>query len=154
MAENLLNFLVYAICAIAIAIPFLVYQNPLKKRQTRGLASEETGKRYSRGPQSQHPHIDNVWCIGCAICTHVCPEGDVLAMLGGKAVLVNGYKCIGQSLCAEACPVGAITMVMASPSMSANVPFLTPDYEPSIQNMFIVGELVGLALIKQPIRQE
>jgi len=34
----------------------------------------------------------------------VCPEGDVLAMLAGKAVLVNGYKCIGHSLCAEACP--------------------------------------------------
>ncbi len=42
----------------------------------------------------------------------VCPEGDVLAMLGGKAVIVNGYKCIGHSLCAEACPVGAITMVL------------------------------------------
>jgi len=60
----------------------------------------------------------------------------------GKAVLVNGYKCIGHSLCAEPA-VGAITMVMASPSMSANVPFLTPDYETSIQNMFIVGELVA-----------
>src|SRR6266404_1986919 len=143
MRENLLTFLVYAICAIAIAIPFLVYQNHLKKREARARASEEKGKTYSSGPQAQHPHIDNVWCIGCAICTHVCPEGDVLAMLGGKAVLVNGYKCIGHSLCAEACPVGAITMVMASPSMSANVPFLTPDYETSIQNMFIVGELGG-----------
>ena len=153
MAENLLTFLVYAICAIAIAIPFLVYQNHLKKREARARASEEKGKTYSSGPQAQHPHIDNVWCIGCAICTHVCPEGDVLAMLGGKAVLVNGYKCIGHSLCAEACPVGAITMVMASPSMSANVPFLTPDYETSIQNMFIVGELGGMALIKHAINQ-
>src|SRR5712664_729178 len=153
MRENLLTFLVYAICAIAIAIPFLVYQNHLKKKEARARASEEKGKTYSSGPQAQHPHIDNVWCIGCAICTHVCPEGDVLAMLGGKAVLVNGYKCIGHSLCAEACPVGAITMVMASPSMSANVPFLTPDYETSIQNMFIVGELGGMALIKHAINQ-
>jgi putative YpdA family bacillithiol system oxidoreductase len=83
----------------------------------------------------------------------VCPEGDVLAMLGGQAVLVNGYKCIGHSLCAEACPVGAITMVMASPSMSADLPYLTPDYETSIQNMFIVGELGGMALIKHAINQ-
>src|SRR3981081_1506852 len=153
MAENLLTFLVYAICAIAIALAFLVYQNHVKKREARARASEEKGKTYSSGPQAQHPHIDNVWCIGCAICTNVCPEGDVLAMLGGKAVLVNGYKCIGHSLCAEACPVGAITMVMASPSMSANVPFLTPDYETSIQNMFIVGELGGMALIKHAINQ-
>src|SRR6267378_2039955 len=153
MRENLLTFLVYAICAIAIAIPFLVYQNHLKKREARARASEEKGKTYSSGPQAQHPHIDNVWCIGCAICTHVCPEGDVLAMLGGKAVLVNGYKCIGHSLCAEACPVGAITMVMASPSMSADIPYLTPEYETSIPNMFIVGELGGLALIKHAINQ-
>src|SRR3981081_65298 len=153
MAENLLTFLVYAICAIAIALAFLVYQNHVKKREARARASEEKGKTYSSGPQAQHPHIDNVWCIGCAICTHVCPEGDVLAMLGGKAVLVNGYKCIGHSLCAEACPVGAITMVMATPSMGADMPQLTPEFETSISNMFIVGELGGLALIKNAVNE-
>ena len=74
-------------------------------------------------------------------------------MLGGKAVIVNGYKCIGHSLCAEACPVGAITMVMASPSMGADMPHLTPEYETTIPNLFIVGELGGLALIKNAINQ-
>ena len=74
-------------------------------------------------------------------------------MVGGKAAIVNGYKCIGHSLCAEACPVGAITMVMASPSMSADMPGLTAEYETSIQNLFIAGELGGLALIKNAINQ-
>ena len=74
-------------------------------------------------------------------------------MLAGQAVIVNGYKCIGHSLCAEVCPVGAITMVMASPSMGANMPHLTPEYETSIPNMYIVGELGGLALIKNAINQ-
>jgi putative YpdA family bacillithiol system oxidoreductase len=83
----------------------------------------------------------------------VCPEGDVLAMLGGKAVIVNGHKCIGHSLCAEACPVGAITMVMASPSMGADMPHLSLEYETSVQNLFIAGELGGLALIKNAINQ-
>src|ERR1700726_2853284 len=153
MAERLVTLIVYAICAIAIAIPFLIYQKKLKEREARARESEAKGKMYSSGPQSQHPHIDNVWCIGCAICTHVCPEGDVLAMLGGKAVLVNGYKCIGHSLCAEACPVGAITMVMASPSMSADLPYLTPQCEANVPNLFIAGELGGLALIKNAINQ-
>jgi thioredoxin reductase len=74
-------------------------------------------------------------------------------VLGGKAVIVNGYKCIGHSLCADACPVGAITMVMASPSMGADMPSLTAEYETSIPNLFIAGELGGLALIKNAINQ-
>jgi len=83
----------------------------------------------------------------------VCPEGDVLAMLAGQAVIVNGYKCIGHSLCAEVCPVGAITMVMASPSMGRDMPQLNAQMETSVPNMFIVGELGGLALIKNAINQ-
>jgi thioredoxin reductase (NADPH) len=107
----------------------------------------------SDGPQSQHPHIDNNYCIGCASCTLVCPEGDVLGMVGGKAMIINGHKCIGHSLCADACPVGAITMVMASPSVGANLALLTSQYETTVNNMFIVGELGGLALIKNAVNQ-
>jgi thioredoxin reductase (NADPH) len=153
MAENIVNFLVYCICAIALVIPFLLYQKKLKLREAKAREAAEKGKLYSSGPLAQHPHIDTVYCIGCSICTHVCPEGDVLAMLGGKAVIVNGHKCIGHALCAEVCPVGAITMVMASASMGNDMPTLTPEFETNVQNMFIVGELGGLALIKNAINQ-
>ena len=153
MIEALQTFIYYAILAIALAIPFLLYLKKLKVREARAREAAEKGKMYSSGPTAQHPHIDNVYCIGCSICTHVCPEGDVLAMLGGKAVIVNGHKCIGHALCAEACPVGAITMVMASASTGADMPSLTPEYETNVQNMFIVGELGGLALIKNAINQ-
>jgi thioredoxin reductase (NADPH) len=153
MIQNLLTFLIYGICAIAIAIPFLIYQKKLKKREAKAREAAERGKTYSSGPLAQHPHIDSVYCIGCSICTHVCPEGDVLAMLGGKAVIVNGHKCIGHGLCADVCPVGAITMVMASPSMGADMPTLSSEFETSIQNMFIIGELGGMALIKNAINQ-
>src|SRR5258706_3802444 len=137
---------------IALAVTFLFVRRYLKKQEAQETLAREAaqkGSLRSDGPQSEHQYIDTTICIGCATCTMVCPEGDVLAMLGGQAVLVNGYKCIGHSLCAEACPVGAITMVMASPSMSADLPYLTPEYETSIQNMFIVGELGGMALIKR-----
>ncbi len=129
------------------------YLKSLKQREIRAHEAAEKGKLFSEGPKSQHPHIDPTYCIGCGTCTTVCPEGDVLAMVGGKAALVNGYKCIGHSLCAEACPVGAITMVMASPSMAADMPYLTPEYEASIPNLFIAGELGGLALIKNAVNQ-
>jgi thioredoxin reductase (NADPH) len=129
------------------------YLKSLKQREARAREAVEKGKLFSEGPKAQHPHIDTNYCIGCATCTSVCPEGDVLAMIAGKAVIVNGHKCIGHGLCADACPVGAITMVMASPSMAADMPYLTPEYETTVPNLFIVGELGGLALIKNAVNQ-
>ena len=154
MIDTLSSYGLYALLYGAIlGIPFTLYLRGLKTRDAKARAAAEKGKVYSEGPKAQHPHIATEHCIGCHICTTVCPEGDVLAMLGGKAVIVNGYKCIGHSLCAEACPVGAITMVRATPSMSADMPYMTDDYETSIPNLFIIGELGGLALIKNAVNQ-
>ena len=150
MTDTLITFGLYG---IILAIPLFFYLRSLKLREKRAREAAEKGKTYSEGPKAQHPLIDTTYCIGCQTCTNVCPEGDVLAMLGGKAAIVNGYKCIGHSLCAEACPVGAITMVTASPSMSADLPYLTPEYETSVPNLFIAGELGGLALIKNAVGQ-
>jgi len=149
-----MDTLVAIVVAVLVIGLFMVsYLKSQKKRDELARASAEKGKLHSEGPQSQHPHIDTTSCIGCAACTMVCPEGDVLVMLGGKAVIVNGYKCIGHSLCAEVCPVGAITMVLASPSMGGDMAYLTPEHETTIKNLFIVGELGGLALIKNAINQ-
>jgi thioredoxin reductase (NADPH) len=142
-----------AIAAAICAFFLRGYLKSLKVRDENARKSMEKGALMSEGPRAQHPHIDVNYCIGCQSCTHVCPEGDVLTMLGGKAAIVNGYKCIGHSLCAEACPVGAITMVMASPSMSADLPRLTSEFETNVPNLFIAGELGGLALIKNAVNQ-
>jgi thioredoxin reductase (NADPH) len=147
------NFVSFFIAATIILFFLIMHLRRLKKRDEEAAAAAEKGKIISHGPQSQHPKIDGNLCIGCASCTLVCPEGDVLAMFGGKAVIINGYKCIGHSLCMEACPVGAITMVMADPSVNGDTPILTPKYETTVKNMFIVGELGGLALIKNAINQ-
>jgi thioredoxin reductase (NADPH) len=147
------NFISFLIAATIIGSFLFFHLRKEKQKHAAAKAAAEKGKFRSDGPQSQHPHIDNNYCIGCATCTMVCPEGDVLGMLGGKAMIINGYKCIGHSLCAEACPVGAITMVLASPSVGANLATLTPAYETTVKNMFIVGELGGLALIKNAVNQ-
>src|ERR1039458_2957450 len=44
-------------------------------------------------------------------------------------------------------------MVMASPSMGRDMPQLSPEFETSVSGMYIVGELGGLALIKNAINQ-
>jgi putative YpdA family bacillithiol system oxidoreductase len=148
--DSLVTFAV----AAAICLFFVLnYLQKLKARERRAAEAAKRGAVYSEGPRAQHPRIDANACIGCATCTTVCPEGDVLAMIGAKAAIVNGYKCVGHSLCAEACPVGAITMVMANPKMSADLPVLSPQYETSVPNLFIAGELGGLALIKNAVNQ-
>jgi len=149
-----MDSLIALVVAAVISSFFLrSYLKSLKDRDARAREAAEKGKLFSEGPRSQHPHIDTAQCIGCGTCTTVCPEGDVLAMVGAKAAIVNGFKCIGHGLCAEACPVGAITMVMASPSMGADMPYLTPEFETTIKNLFVIGELGGLALIKNAVNQ-
>ena len=81
--DNLFSFL---IAAFIIGAFLLYYLNQEKKKAAATLEAAEKGKLRSDGPQSQHPHIDNTHCIGCATCTMVCPEGDVLGMVGGKAM--------------------------------------------------------------------
>ena len=147
------TLITYGIGGVICLFFLMGYLKSLKKKEARAREAAEKGKMFSEGPKAQHPHIDNNYCIGCGTCTSVCPEGDVLAMIGGKAVIVNGHKCIGHGLCADACPVGAITMVMASARMAADMPYLTPEYETTVPNLFIVGELGGLALIKNAVNQ-
>ena len=147
------TLITYGIGGLITFFFVVIYLKSQKKKEARAREAVEKGKLFSEGPKAQHPHIDTNYCIGCGTCTSVCPEGDVLAMIGGKAVIVNGHKCIGHGLCADACPVGAITMVMASPSMAADMPHLTPEYETTVPNLFIVGELGGLALIKNAVNQ-
>ena len=148
--DTLIAFIVAAVMTMFFLRGYL---KNLKKRDVQAREAAEKGKQYSSGPPAQHPHVDANYCIGCATCISVCPEGDVLAILGGKAAIVNGHKCVGHSLCADACPVGAITMAMASPSMGADMPYITPEYETTIPSLFIVGELGGLALIKNAVNQ-
>jgi thioredoxin reductase/Pyruvate/2-oxoacid:ferredoxin oxidoreductase delta subunit len=147
------SLITFAIAALITLFFVVGYLRNLKKREARAREAAEKGKLFSEGPKAQHPHIDSNYCIGCGTCTAACPEGDVLALIAGKAVIINGHKCIGHGLCADACPVGAITMVMASPSMAADMPYLTAEHETTVPGLFIVGELGGLALIKNAVNQ-
>jgi thioredoxin reductase/Pyruvate/2-oxoacid:ferredoxin oxidoreductase delta subunit len=133
---------------------FLVrYWRTHRRKESAARARLEHGPMFSEGPRAQHPRIDVESCIGCGACVSACPEGDVLAVIDGKAGILNGHKCIGHSLCAEECPVGAIEMVMAKPSAGASLPILSEENETSVENLFIAGELGGLALIKNAVNQ-
>ncbi len=148
-----MDLLIYLIFGLFLVGPLVLQIRRTRRREREARAAAERGKLFSGGPRAQHPHIDISHCIGCGACVEVCPEGNVLAVIGGKAAIVNPQKCIGHGLCADACPVGAIEIVMANPSVTADMPRLTRDYETSVPGLFIVGELGGLALIKNAVNQ-
>lgn len=148
--ESLLTWLI----AGAVLTFFLLrYWRDHKRKESKAREKAESGPVFSDGPRAQHPRINNDACIGCGACVTACPEGDVLGLIDGKATIVNAHKCIGHALCAEECPVGAITMAMAKPSSGADMPIISPEYETSVPNLFIAGELGGLALIKNAVNQ-
>jgi putative YpdA family bacillithiol system oxidoreductase len=148
--ETLLTWLI-----AGAVVGFFFFRNwrAHKRSQAEARASADRGALYSDGPKAQHPKVSTDNCIGCGACITVCPEGDVLALVEGKATIINGHKCIGHGLCADACPVGAITMVMAKPSSGADTPVITEEHETSVENLFIAGELGGLALIKNAVNE-
>jgi len=145
--------LVYVAFALLLLVSIVRHVRRMNRKEAAALAAAERGKLRSDGPRAQHPQIDATHCIGCGACVEVCPEGDVLAVIAGKAAIINGHKCIGHGLCAEVCPVGAITIVMASPSVGADMPQLSPSHETTVPNVFIAGELGGLALIKNAVNE-
>ena len=138
--------------AAILAFFFVRYWRAHKRQEALAHAATERGQLFD-GPRAQHPRIHTDNCIGCGACVAACPEGDVLGLVNGKATIINGHKCIGHSRCAEECPVGAITMVLAKPSSSADLPVISEEFETSVPNLFIVGELGGLALIKNAVNQ-
>jgi thioredoxin reductase (NADPH) len=104
-------------------------------------------------PAAQYPFIDPAHCIGCGACVRACPEGDVLGVVGGTAVVVNGLRCVGHARCEEACPVGAIEVGLGDLKSRADVPLLDERYQTTVPGIFIVGELGGLSLVRNAVAQ-
>jgi len=46
-------------------------------------------------------------CIGCGICTHVCPQ-NVMEMQGRKAAIADFDACMECGACVTNCPSGAL----------------------------------------------
>ncbi|MDX1383965.1 MAG: NAD(P)-binding domain-containing protein, partial [Thermoanaerobaculia bacterium] len=92
-------------------------------------------------------------CIGCGACVAACPEGDVLGMVGGQAVIVNGSRCIGIAACEPACPVGAVRVGLGDVHGREDLPVLDEHRQSSVPGLFVVGELGGLSLVRNAIEQ-
>ena len=104
-------------------------------------------------PKAQYPMVDTSLCIGCGSCVKACPEGGVLGLVDGKATIINGFRCVGHGLCAAACPVEAVQIGLGDLKRRDDIPLTDSGFESSVPGLHIVGELGGLALIKNAIQQ-
>jgi len=136
----------------AIVVPYLVSFR--KERKVGRARLDEATRLGTNRAVAQFPFIDAMRCIGCNSCVEACPEGDVLAVVGGTATVVNGLRCIGHGRCEIACPVGAIEVGLGDVRAREDIPQLD-DFQQSLSvpGLYVAGELGGLALVKNAIGQ-
>ncbi len=140
-----------ALVALAVVLPYAIAFRRARRHDRARL--QEARALGIDLPVAQFPFIDPQDCIGCGACVRACPEGDVLGVVGGTAVVINGLRCVGHGRCADACPVAAIEIGLGDLKGRRDLPVLSPDFESSVPGIFVAGELTGMALIRNAVEQ-
>ncbi len=140
----------FAATVIAVAVYAIRFRRRRAGDRARLARTRELGMDRASG---QFPQIDVGACIGCGTCVAACPEGDVLGIVMGKAVVINGARCIGHGRCAEACPVEGIVVGLGDITRRDDIPRLDEHGQTSVPGIWIAGELSGFALISNAVNQ-
>ncbi len=140
----------YLLAAAGAVVPYLAFR---RRRERAGRAAHEASVQQGLNePPSLHPVVDPHRCIGSGGCAHACPE-NALAVVNGKAMLVNAAHCIGHGACAAACPVEAIQLVFGTEKRGIDIPAVSQHFESNLAGIFIAGELGGMGLIRKAAEQ-
>lgn len=146
------NFALIAIgLMVLVATIGILGRKKTHKKAVKTLAKNE--KANLMEPASLHPIIDQTLCAGCGSCVKACPEGEILQLVHHRAVLVYPSKCVGHGACEIACPFGAIDLVFGTKTRGMEIPRISQDYETNIPGLYIAGELGGMGLIRNAIKQ-
>jgi len=146
-----LVWLLATVVVVAIVVPYLVrFRQRVRRDQERKAEASQLG---IDRPVAQYPFVDDRFCIGCGACVAACPEGDVLGIVGGTAVVVNALRCVGHGRCEIACPVEALEVGLGDLKSRDDIPLLDDDLQASVPGIYVAGELGGLALVRNATLQ-
>jgi thioredoxin reductase/NAD-dependent dihydropyrimidine dehydrogenase PreA subunit len=147
------ELLYYLLPALLILIPAAFHlRSKNKVSEAHHAVLKECQEAGLTEPPTLHPVVDLSICMGSGACVRACPE-HALGVIKGKGVLINPTHCIGHGACAPACPVGAIKLVFGTEKRGMDIPQVDPDFQTNIPGIFIAGELGGMGLIRNAIRQ-
>src|SRR4051812_37108259 len=140
-----------AVGSVAMALIYSWFRAAREREDTAALAHARAKKL--NVPATLYPVIDPDICIGSLSCLKVCPEGDILGVVDGKAQLINASACIGHGKCYLECPVDAIKLVFGTSVRGLDLPEVNEYFESSRPGVHIIGELGGMGLIKNAMTQ-
>ncbi|MBM4279367.1 MAG: FAD-binding protein [Deltaproteobacteria bacterium] len=150
MLEASLSLLVLGVLAVVTAVLFR------RRSVQEQKGAEQLRLAVAEGqtvPLSLHPVIDPTLCVGSFSCIKACPEGEIIGVVDGVATLVEAAHCIGHARCAVECPVGAIKLVFGTAERGVDLPDVDEQFETNRAGVYIIGELGGMGLIKNALRQ-
>ena len=148
------TLIIWGLAALLILLFVGPYVRRMRRQEARNRQKRENTEAAGLNePPSLHPHIDPEICLGSGACVKACPEGDILGLIEGRAALIHASRCVGHGECAAACPVGAITLVFGTAKRGVDIPHVKGDFETNIPGLYIAGELGGMGLIRNAIRQ-
>ena len=148
-----LDITALTVIAVLVPIALLSWRRHARRLRRSHAALVEAQALGLDEPVSLHPIIDPALCMGCGGCVEACPERDVLALVGGRARLVNAAHCVGHGRCQKACPTDAIALVFGTAKRGMQIPEVAGDYQSNIPGLYIAGELGGMGLIRNAVTQ-
>jgi thioredoxin reductase (NADPH) len=145
----------YLVAVAVIAVVFLLpawWSFRKEEKEARRLLAEAVASGRNE-PVTIRPWVNLEKCMGSGVCVAVCPEGDVIQVLDGRAVLVNAASCVGHGACAAACPMDAIELRFGSERRGVDIPAVAPDFQSNVSGLYVAGELGGMGLIGNAVNQ-